>query len=242
MDLLKKLRHRFMGQNCCAIIVAAGSSTRMAGRDKIFLELRDIPVLARTLLVFQECASIDSIILAVREDQLERAAQLAEQYKITKLIAAVKGGSTRLESVQNGLVLVPKKASVVAIHDGARPLVTGDIITRTVRLAQQHYAAAAAVKVTSTIKTAENGVVTDTPDRDKLWEIQTPQAFSTDLIKAAVQNAINKKLAVTDDCMAAEAMGASVWLTEGSYDNIKITTATDMLTADAVIRTRRPLK
>ena len=238
MNLLKKLKHRFMGRNCCAIIVAAGSSTRMEGRDKIFLELRDIPVLARTLLVFQECASVDSIVLVVREDQLEQAAQLASQYRITKLIAAVKGGSTRLESVQCGLAVVPKETSVVAIHDGARPLVTGDVIARTVRLAEEHYAAAAAVKVTSTIKTAENGVVTDTPDRDKLWEIQTPQAFTADIIKAAVQNAINKKLTVTDDCMAAEAMGTTVWLSEGSYENIKITTATDMLTAEAIIRTR----
>jgi 2-C-methyl-D-erythritol 4-phosphate cytidylyltransferase len=109
----------------------------------------------------------------------------------------VKGGATRLESVQNGLVCVPKNTAVIAVHDGARPLVTGEIISRTVRLATQHNAAAAAVKVTSTVKMAEHGVVTSTPEREKLREIQTPQAFGAELLKAAVKNATDRALQVT---------------------------------------------
>lgn len=239
---IRKLKRRILGSSACAVIVAAGSSTRMEGEDKIFAELRDIPVLARTMLVYERCASIDSIVVVTREDSLEKAAELAKQYQITKLLAVVKGGDTRLESVQCGVTAAPKDVAVIAIHDGARPLVTEDIIARTVRLAEEHNAAAAAVKVTSTIKTTELGVVTDTPDREKLREIQTPQAFEADLIKAALQNALDKKLAVTDDCMAVEALGATVWLSEGSYENIKITTRTDLLVADAILRTRRTAK
>ncbi|MDR0862970.1 MAG: 2-C-methyl-D-erythritol 4-phosphate cytidylyltransferase [Oscillospiraceae bacterium] len=227
----KKLR-------CSAVIVAAGASTRMEGHDKMFLELGGAPVLVRTLSVFQLCAEIDEIIVVARGEDIPRVSALAQEYSITKLTRIVEGGETRTESVYSGVYAVSPKARYIAIHDGARPLVAKTMITATIRLAESKNAAAPAVEVKATIKTAERGYVTGTPDRAKLREVQTPQVFDAALIKAALENAKNRKLTLTDDCSAVEALGATVWLSEGSYENVKLTTIEDVLLAEGILRRR----
>lgn len=223
---------------CAAVVAAAGSSTRMAGIDKMFCEIAGVPVLVRTLLALDGLDCIDDIVVAVREDSVERVSQLVREYGIHKVSFVVAGGATRLESVAAGVSAAPKKADVILIHDGARPLVTREVVEAVIACARRHGAATCAVPVKDTIKTAEYGVVTGTPERKTLFAVQTPQVFDADVYRAAVQNAVKNKLEVTDDCMVVEAMGMTVRLTEGSYENIKITTPPDLIFAEAVIRER----
>ncbi|MDR0905617.1 MAG: 2-C-methyl-D-erythritol 4-phosphate cytidylyltransferase [Oscillospiraceae bacterium] len=220
-----------------AVIVAAGASLRM-GQNKAFMELAGEPVILRTLRAFEASPVISEIIAVCREEDMERVAQLASESGITKLAHVVIGGASRPLSVYNGLQAVSKKADIIAIHDGARPLVTNEIIRDAVHKAEKYHAAAPAVAVKATVKEADNGVVLRTPPRERLFEAQTPQCFDADLIRAALVSAIRKKLAITDDCAAVEVLGCTVYLTEGSYENIKITTPEDLAVAEAIIARR----
>jgi len=217
-----------------AVIVAAGSSLRF-GQNKTFADLAGKPVLLRTLEAFQVSPAIDEIVVVCRADDLERTALLVQESTITKLSQIVVGGASRPLSVYNGLQAVSRRADLIAIHDGARPLVTQEIIVETVATARKYHAAAPAVAVKSTVKEARDGIVTATPERAKLYEVQTPQVFDADLIRAALVDAIRKKLPITDDCSAVEALGAAVHLTQGSYTNLKITTPEDVAVAEAII-------
>lgn len=235
MSILKvfdKIKEKKAG--CTAVIVAAGSSRRM-GADKLFLPLAGIPVLVRTLLQFQACDSIDEIIVVTREDKLAEVADYCKRYGITKATKILQGGKERVESSAAGVFEADRHSAYIAISDGARPFTTPALITATVDAAKKYGAAAPAVPVKDTIKVAENGIVTDTPDRSKLFAIQTPQVFSADLIKGALTKAIRDKTPVTDDCSAVEAMGYPVHLVDGSYRNIKITTQEDMIVSQAYL-------
>ena len=235
MSILKvfdKIKEKKAG--CTAVIVAAGSSRRM-GADKLFLPLAGIPVLVRTLLQFQACDSIDEIIVVTREDKLAEVADYCKRYGITKATKILQGGKERVESSAAGVFEAERHSAYIAISDGARPFTTPALITATVDAAKKYGAAAPAVPVKDTIKVAENGIVTDTPDRSKLFAIQTPQVFSADLIKGALTKAIRDKTPVTDDCSAVEAMGYPVHLVDGSYRNIKITTQEDMIVSQAYL-------
>ena len=235
MSILKvfdKMKQKKAG--CTAVIVAAGSSRRM-GADKLFLPMAGIPVIVRTLLQFQNCSSIDEIIIVTREDKLVEVADYCKQYGITKATKILQGGKERVESSAVGVFEADRHSGYIAISDGARPLVTSELIAATVDAARKFGAAAPAVPVKDTIKVAENGVVTDTPDRSKLFAIQTPQVFEADLIKGALTKAMREKLPVTDDCSAVEAMGYPVHLIEGSYQNIKITTQDDLIISQAYL-------
>ena len=235
MSILKvfdKIKEKKAG--CTAVIVAAGSSRRM-GADKLFLPLAGIPVLVRTLLQFQACDSIDEIIVVTREDKLAEVADYCKRYGITKATKILQGGKERVESSAAGVFEADRHSAYIAISDGARPFVTPALITATVDAAKKYGAAAPAVPVKDTIKVAENGIVIDTPDRSKLFAIQTPQVFSADLIKGALTKAIRDKTPVTDDCSAVEAMGYPVHLVDGSYRNIKITTQEDMIVSQAYL-------
>lgn len=232
LRVFDKIKDRKAG--CTAVIVAAGSSRRM-GADKLFLPLAGIPVLVRTLLQFQACDSIDEIIVVTREDKLAEVADYCKRYGITKATKILQGGKERVESSAAGVLEADRHSAYIAISDGARPFVTPALITATVDAAKKYGAAAPAVPVKDTIKVAENGVVTDTPDRSKLFAIQTPQVFSADLIKGALTKAIRDKTPVTDDCSAVEAMGYPVHLVDGSYRNIKITTQEDMIISQAYL-------
>lgn len=229
---LDKVKQKKSG--CTAVIVAAGSSRRM-GADKLFLPMAGVPVIVRTLLQFQECSAIDEIIVVTREDKLVEVANLCKQFGITKATKILQGGKERVESSAAGVFEASRHSGYIAISDGARPFVTPELIAATVDAARKYGAAAPAVPVKDTIKTAENGVVTGTPDRSKLFAIQTPQVFEADLIKGALTKAMRDGTVVTDDCSAVEAMGYPVHLIEGSYRNLKITTQEDMIVSQAYL-------
>ena len=229
---LDKVKQKKSG--CTAVIVAAGSSRRM-GADKLFLPMAGVPVLVRTLLQFQECSAIDEIIVVTREDKLVEVANFCKQFGITKATKILQGGKERVESSAAGVFEADRHNGYIAISDGARPLVTPELIAATVEAARKYGAAAPAVPVKDTIKVAENGVVTGTPDRSTLFAIQTPQVFEADLIKGALTKAMRDGTPVTDDCSAVEAMGYPVHLIEGSYRNIKITTQEDLIVSQAYL-------
>lgn len=237
---LTKLLRKISGRNakCAAIIVAAGSASRMKGTDKIMAELCGEAVLLHAIRPFEACEEIKQIIVVTREDLLEPISRLCVQKRMTKVTKVVLGGETRADSVQCGLDWVDKKCDYVAIHDGARPLVTEKIIHDAIRKAVKFGAAAPAVPVKDTIKVAHGGFVEETPDRSALYAVQTPQVFDLAVYRAALEKAISEKQAVTDDCSAAEALGVKVCLTEGSDENIKITTPTDLLIAEALLNGR----
>jgi len=221
---------------CSAIVPAAGSSSRMAGIDKMFAELDGVPILGRTLAALERCDSIDEIVVATREDLIPRVKSLCKELKLKKVTQIVAGGDTRLRSVMNGISAAAETAEIIAVHDGARPFVTPEIVNSTVEAARKYHAAAPGVKVKDTVKLVKGGRVRGTPDRETLFAIQTPQVFDADLLKGALQNALNQGLAITDDCMAVEAIGAEIRITEGSYRNIKITTPEDMYLGAAIIK------
>ena len=239
--MLKKLTRLITKDygTCAAVIVAAGSASRMQGIDKILAPLDGEPLIARTIQVFQDSAVIHEIVIVTREDLMNQISRLCQQRGFDKVSLIVSGGETRVHSVMKGMNAVSKRMDLVAIHDGARPFVTQEMIEQTVRRAADHHAAAPAIPVKDTIKTAENKIVTSTPDRSTLFAIQTPQVFDYDLLRGALQNALDKNLPITDDCSAVEALGMSVFLTEGSEENIKVTTPMDLMIADVILQSRR---
>ena len=224
--------------HCSAVIVAAGSSQRM-GSDKLLHNLGIMPVLARTLLVFQDCELVDEIVVVTRMEKLEEVAELCKKYRIEKASKVICGGATRMESALAGISEVKKKAKLIAIHDGARPLVSVELIENTVRAAAKYKAAVPAIKSVDTLKLAEDGeTVTGSLDRELVLRVQTPQVFDADLIKGALTFAAEKKLPLTDDCSAVELMGVKARIVPGEEDNIKLTTPRDMLFAAAILKDR----
>ena len=233
LDTKRKLKH----PRCAAIIVAAGTAQRMGGVDKIMTKLGAKPVIVRTVRAFEDNPLVDEIVVVTRPDLLEEISRHCSVYKKLRLV--VCGGDTRTQSVQNGLDAIGADVKVVAVHDGARPLVTQDIITKTIEKAAKFGAAAPAVPVKDTIKVSTSGGVDDTPDRKTLFAVQTPQVFDADLLRAALQNAAEKNLALTDDCSAVEAIGMKVQLTDGDEENIKITTPLDLVLAQMIWEKRQ---
>ena len=212
---------------CSAVVVAAGSSTRM-GMDKLMLPLDETPVIVYTLRAVQAAPSVGEIILVTREDLIVPMSQLCQDYAISKVAKVVRGGASRTQSVRLGTLEVSGDAQVIAIHDGARPFVSAEVIERAVAQAMETGAAAPAVPVKDTIKVAHDGVVESTPDRACLFAVQTPQVFEASLIKAALQRAVEEGVTLTDDCAAVERLGMTVALTRGDRANIKLTTPTDL--------------
>lgn len=219
---------------CSAVVVAAGSSTRM-GMDKLMLPLDETPVIVYTLRAVQAAPSVGEIILVTREDLIVPMSQLCQDYAISKVTKVVRGGASRTQSVRLGTLEVSGDAQVIAIHDGARPFVSVEVIERAVAQAMETGAAAPAVPVKDTIKVAHDGVVESTPDRACLFAVQTPQVFESSLIKAALQKALDDGLELTDDCAAVERLGMKVALTRGDERNIKLTTPEDLAVAQAIL-------
>ena len=218
-------------QKVSAIIVAAGESRRMNGIDKVLAPLGGRPVISYVLNAFDGCKSIDQIIVVVNEKSLEACQQLITKEGLSKPIDVCVGGKRRQDSVAAGLKQL-KDCDWVVIHDGARPLVTEELIEQGLEAAQETGAAVAAVPVTDTIKVAgEDRIVRETPPRQDLWAVQTPQVFRFDIISKAYQKA---KGEVTDDASLVEQTGFQVKLYMGSYGNIKITTPQDLLIAEAL--------
>lgn len=225
--------------HCTAIVVAAGSASRMKGIDKIMADLQGKPVILRTLEQFQKASCIDEIVVVAREDRLATIETLVQNQGLTKVSAVVPGGDSRMESVFAGLRAASSDTVLAAIQDGARPLVTEKIIKETVDMALSYHAAAPAIPVKDTIKVVgEDGRVESTPNRETLRAVQTPQVFDKDLLMAAWQRAKKERLTYTDDCGAMEGLGVHVYLTEGSEENIKITTPLDMKVAELILKGR----
>lgn len=221
---------------CAAVVAAAGSARRMEGIDKILADLGGMPVLARTLLALEQCPRIDEIVVVTRSDLCVPVGKLCRTFGIEKAKAVVKGGATRAESVRLGLLAISDQAELAAIHDGARPFVSPELLDRVLCAAAETGAAAPAVPVKDTIKRAEQGVVLETLDRSTLYAVQTPQVFQADFISAALYTCIQEGVELTDDCSAAERLGKQVALVEGSYENIKITTPVDLAIGEALLQ------
>jgi len=222
-----------------AIIVAAGSSTRMGGKiSKQFLLLDGKPVLAHTLLAFEKANKISEIVVVARHEDLEAVWELRDRYHITKLTAVTHGGATRALSVQRGLAKIHPKARYVAIHDGARCLITPEQIDKLCRAAYRYRAATAATRVTDTVKLAsKRGFIASTLDRDSVVLVQTPQIFHTDLYRAALVHAKNAE-SLTDDNALIEQLPYPVKLVEISGENLKITRPEDLERAKFILRSR----
>ncbi len=223
---------------CTAVVLAAGNSQRM-GRDKILMPLGGMPVIAHTLKALQSSDCIDEIIVVTRYESLQELADICHNYGITKTSRVVLGGKTRTESSLIGVSNADERARYIAIHDGARPFLTEKLIERVVHSAHQHDAAAPAVAPTDTVRVLNaKGAVTETPPRDLVALMQTPQVFMTEMIKAALTRAQDKGVRITDDCSAVEAMGYKVTVVAGEPDNIKLTTARDMYIAEGILAER----
>lgn len=205
------------------------------GMDKLMLPLDEIPVIVHTLRAVQAAPSVGEIILVTREDLIVPMSQMCQDYAISKVTKVVRGGASRTQSVRLGTLEVSGDAQVIAIHDGARPFVSAEVIERAVAQAMETGAAAPAVPVKDTIKVAHDGVVESTPDRACLFAVQTPQVFESSLIKAALQKALDDGLELTDDCAAVERLGMKVALTRGDERNIKLTTPEDLAVAQAIL-------
>ena len=186
-------------------------------------------MILRTVRTFQTCDAIKEIVIVTREDLIVPIMGLCKDFD--KVRAVVRGGNSRQESVAMGLGALSNKVKLVAVQDGARPLITHAVIDRTVRAAHTYGAAAPAVPVKDTIKVVTGGVVSSTPDRSTLRAVQTPQVFDLDLLKGALKKAKEDGAEVTDDCSAVERLGMSVKIVEGDEKNIKITTPMDLAIA-----------
>ena len=231
--LTKAARKALPLKKCGAVIVAAGSASRMGGIDKVMAPLGGEPMIARTVRVFQECDAVSQIVVVTREDLILAITNLCKDY--TKVTAVVAGGKSRQESVEKGLSALSKEIRLAAIHDGARPLITRQLIDWTIRAANTYGAAAPAIPVKDTIKTVEGGIVVNTPERAKLRAVQTPQVFDLDLLRGALADARESGAEVTDDCSAVERMGMKVKIVEGDEKNIKVTTPMDLKIAEMLL-------
>ncbi|MGN0576443.1 MAG: 2-C-methyl-D-erythritol 4-phosphate cytidylyltransferase [Ruminococcus sp.] len=221
------------------IIVCAGSSTRMQGRNKILLPLGDSSVIGNTMKAFQNCESVREIIIVAREGDIPEIEAEAQRAGITKLSECVTGGATRQESVISGMRCISKETEYIAVHDGARPLVKPEHIEKTIRDARVFGGAALGVPVKDTIKVVDDGLVTDTPPRSSLYITQTPQVFRKKLYFEGVDFAMEHGLDFTDDCQLAEAVGGKIYMTDGDYTNIKITTPEDIMLAETLLKAER---
>ena len=218
------------------MVAAAGGSTRM-GQPKQHIRLGKHPVLIHTLLALQQVAAVDEILLITRPEDVDVFTAEAKAAGVTKLTRAVAGGATRQQSVANGLAALPLEATIVGIHDGARPLIDPDTVAAVITTAAECKAAAVAVPVKDTLKhTDGDGVVIDTPDRTNLWRVQTPQVFDRAAFCAAMAAATAAGCDYTDDCQLMEAAGHKVKLVTGLDTNLKLTTPEDIALAKALMK------
>jgi 2-C-methyl-D-erythritol 4-phosphate cytidylyltransferase len=213
-----------------AVIVAAGSGTRMGSAiSKQYLPLGDKPILAHALEAFQRCEAVRAIVLVVGADDVERGRCLVLEHRIDKCTAVVAGGADRQQSVHAGLRALDRETEWVMVHDGVRPFVTVELIERLWAAVRQCEAAVLAVPVKDTVKLVDSaGWIEATPDRSRLWAIQTPQAFRLDVLLAAHEAALRDGFRGTDDAVLVERIGRRVRIVEGEYTNIKITTPDDL--------------
>ncbi len=220
-------------KRCGAVIVAAGSASRMGGIDKVMAPLGGEPMIVKTVRAFQNCEAVGEIVVVTRQDLVAPIQELCRE--MDKVRAVVTGGASRQESVWLGLNAFSGKIQLAAVHDGARPLISWELIDRTVRAANSYGAAAPAIPVKDTIKVERSGLVESTPDRSRLRAVQTPQVFDFDLLRGALQKAREDGAEVTDDCSAVERLGMKIRLVEGEERNLKVTTPLDLKIAELLL-------
>lgn len=223
------------------IIAAAGNSTRYGtGKSKQFLILDNTPVLIKSIQAFEEIDDVKEIIVTARKQDFEVIEDFIAQYGVRKVKHIVEGGATRQDSIYAAVEKIDEKADLVAVHDGARPLIKRKVIESVIQKADKVDAAACAVPVKDTIKIIDSsGKIVTTPERDSLRAVQTPQIFRFSLYKEAIEKAVSDGKQYTDDCQLVESMGYPVYLVDGDYENIKITTPDDLLVAEKFLSERR---
>ena len=236
-DAANQARKVLPTQYCGAVIVAAGSASRMGGIDKVMAPLGGEPMILRTVRAFEDCEAVKEIVIVTREDLMGPIAELCSGF--TKIRSVVQGGSSRQESVKLGLLAFSKEVRLAAVHDGARPLVSGELIDKVIRAAHRYGAAAPAIPVKDTIKVFEGGFIAATPDRSTLRAVQTPQVIDRDLLLGALEKAEQEGTALTDDCSAVEHIGMHVRLVEGEERNLKVTTPLDLKIAELLLEEKK---
>ena len=232
-SITKAMRKVLPLRYCGAVIVAAGNASRMGGIDKVMAFLNGEPMIVRSVRAFENCDAIREIVVVTREDLVIPIQDLCHGF--TKVRAVIVGGENRQESVTRGLGALSEKVKLVAVHDGARPLITEQVIDRTVRAADAYGAAAPAIPVKDTIKKVTGGIVAETPNRNQLKAVQTPQVFDLELLEGALTKAKLDDVQITDDCSAVEHLGMSVRMVEGDERNIKVTTPLDLKIAQMLL-------
>ena len=227
-----------MIKDTAALLVCAGSASRMGGINKILHPLGNSTVLLTGLRSMCACESIAELIVVCKPDEKAVFCSVIEAAGLPLPVCVVEGGATRQESVRNGFLHVSEACSYVAIHDGARPLVLPEDIARVIADARRTGAATLGVPAKDTIKVVRQGIITDTPDRSLLFQTQTPQVFSCELYRAAMKLAEAQGKDYTDDCQLIEALGRQVTMTTGDYSNLKLTTPEDFAIAEALLAMR----
>ncbi|MFC7442688.1 2-C-methyl-D-erythritol 4-phosphate cytidylyltransferase [Laceyella putida] len=220
------------------VIPAAGQGKRMGTKEsKQFLSFQDRPILIHTLHIFETHPEVDEIVIAVREDEIGRVRQMVAEAGLKKVTHVVTGGQERQDSVYSGLQVL--SSEWVLVHDAVRPFVSHEAITRLLTDVKMHGAAILAVPVKDTVKMVDAaGIVESTPDRKRLWAVQTPQAFRADMLMEAHEQGRKIGAMVTDDAMLVEELGIDVRVVEGEYTNIKLTTPDDLVLAEAIYQMR----
>ncbi|HIJ86820.1 MAG TPA: 2-C-methyl-D-erythritol 4-phosphate cytidylyltransferase [Desulfuromonadales bacterium] len=223
-----------------ALIPAAGMGRRMgASINKQYLQLGGMPIVARTVSVFEQSPLIDAIYLVIPAEEIPYCQEhVVEAYRFSKVVAIVPGGKERQHSVMNGLRGMKEHVSgndIILIHDGVRPLITVEALRESIAAASSHDGGVMAVQAKDTIKSVKNGIVTSTLDRTTLWQAQTPQAFRFSVIFSAHQAAETDHYLGTDDASLVERIGGTVRIIQGDYHNIKITTPEDLILAEAFL-------
>lgn len=232
------------GVKAFVLIPAAGMGRRMgASINKQYLQLGDVPIVARTISIFEQAPFIDGIFLVIPEEEIPYCREhVVEACGFSKVLEIVPGGKERQHSVMNGLKALQRlahKDDVVLIHDGVRPFITQSLLQESIAVALSNDGALVAVPVKDTIKTVRDGIVVDTPARDALWQAQTPQSFRFSIIHAAHLAAEREGFVGTDDASLVERQGGTVRVVRGDYRNIKITTPEDLVLAEAFLASQK---
>lgn len=242
MDLIalyKKLKKPEPPRSCAAVVLAAGSAQRM-GFDKMTVMLDGEPVLIRALRAFEQSPLISEIVVVTKNERLGEIADLIAQYDLKKVNAVVSGGKTRTESALAGVMAIKSNCALTAIHDGARPFVSQELIARCIERASIQYAAVPVLTSTDTLREIDGkGALAARLDREHVVRIQTPQVFLTDLAKGALSDAVQREMTFTDDAAAVERLGVKIQTVLGDEDNIKLTTPQDLVIAEEILKRRK---
>lgn len=237
--LYKRLKKEEPPLSCGAVIVAAGNAQRM-GFDKLSYLLDGEPVLVRAIRAFEQVPLVEEIVVVTREDRLEDVATLCHENCLEKVSAVVCGGKTRTESALAGVMALKKDCRLTAIHDGARPLVSRELIEACIKKASIQYAAIPVLRISDTLRQVdEQGTLIGTCDRDRVVRVQTPQVFLTEIVKGALSDAVQRGLVFTDDAAAVERLGGKIQTVEGEEENLKLTTPQDIVQAEEILKRRK---